>query len=507
MAIYHLSVKTISRNSGRSSVAASAYRAGEKLTNEYDGVTHDYSRKSGVVYSTVMLPDQAPKEYENRSVLWNSVEKAENRKDARTAREVEIALPVELNRKEQIELVRLYVQKNFINAGMCADIAIHAGKKSKEEDTPDNPHAHILLTTRPIDQDGQWGVKQRKEYILDKDGNKQYDKKKQAYKCKTVKATNWDEIDTMLKWRENWATEINHVLEKKNYPYRVSHESNKKRGMSETPTKHEGAATHAMERRGIRTEKGSINREIKALNEIKNRLYIEIQKTEQHIVNIKKQAVNFDVSAAARHLEAYRTDFKTAMAQAIRSRTGYKENPIYRQEAAQIKDCINMINQQTTTIHLLERQKADLRLFQFKERKNLQQKIADFEISREEQEIKLKALGVPVPSKADEVIKEKMKLAAQEKAKAQVAMENSHSNGKATVAKRAFLELTQTIPVGRRQAVLDEMEVIRQETKHNGGYEAYQAELTAKQELDALLKPQHMQTEAKTHEIGYAHSR
>ena len=185
MAIYHCHCKIISRGQGRSAVGAAAYRSGEKIKNDYDGLTHDYTKRSGVVYSEIILCDNAPRKYKNRSVLWNEVERIEKGSRSQLAREYEIALPIELNRDENIKLVRSFVEENFIKAGMCADIAIH----DKDDG---NPHAHIMLTVRPIEQDGSWGTKQKKEYILDKNGNKQYDKKKQTYKCKTIKTTDWD---------------------------------------------------------------------------------------------------------------------------------------------------------------------------------------------------------------------------------------------------------------------------------------------------------------------------
>lgn len=170
MAIYHCSIKIISRGKDKSAVAAAAYRSGETLTNEYDGVTHDYTRKGGIVHTEILLPDHAPAEYADRSLLWNAVEKIEKAKNAQLAREIEIALPQKLTIEHSISLVREYVKEQFVNAGMCADFAIH----DKQDG---NPHAHIMLTMRPIEQGGAWGAKQKKEYILDKDGGKIYDPK------------------------------------------------------------------------------------------------------------------------------------------------------------------------------------------------------------------------------------------------------------------------------------------------------------------------------------------
>ena len=165
MAIYHLSIKIVSRGKGKSAVAASAYRAGEKIINEYDGIEHDYTKKGGVVHTEILLPENAPFEYQDRAVLWNAVEEVEKAKNAQLAREIEIALPVELTREQSISLVREYAKEQFVDRGMCADIAIH-------DTGGGNPHAHILLTMRPIEPDGSWGAKSKKEYILDDNGDK-----------------------------------------------------------------------------------------------------------------------------------------------------------------------------------------------------------------------------------------------------------------------------------------------------------------------------------------------
>ena len=166
VAIYHCSIKIISRGKGKSAVAAAAYRAGQKITDEFDGEIHDYTRKSGVVHTEILLPAA----YQDRAVLWNAVEKIEKAKNAQLARELELALPRELTREQGISLVREYVKRHFVAAGMCADFAIH-------DTGGGNPHAHIMLTMRPIEQGGAWGAKQKKEYILDPQGKKIYDPK------------------------------------------------------------------------------------------------------------------------------------------------------------------------------------------------------------------------------------------------------------------------------------------------------------------------------------------
>jgi hypothetical protein len=282
MAIYHCSIKIISRGKGKSAVAAAAYRSGENLTNEYDGIAHDYTRKGGVVHTAILLPDHAPAEYADRAVLWNAVEKIEKAKNAQLAREIEIALPKELTREQGISLVREYVKEQFVNAGMCADIAIH----DKEGG---NPHAHVMLTIRPIEQDGTWGAKQKKEYILDKDGNKIYDPKKRQYKCKTISTTDWNEQTKAEEWRGAWAEICNQVLEQNGHTERIDHRSYARQGIDQIPTVHLGVAAFQMEKRGIRTERGNLNREIEVTNQRLRQLKARISKLQNWL---KEEAAN-----------------------------------------------------------------------------------------------------------------------------------------------------------------------------------------------------------------------
>lgn len=214
MSTYHCSVKIVSRSTGRSSVGAAAYRAGERITNERDGITHDYTRKGGVVYSEIVLPENAPLQYSERAYLWNAVERSETRANSQTAREIEIALPRELSHSEQANMIREYVKNNFVSRGMCADFAIHDKDKGNS-----NPHAHIMLTMRSIDAKGKWEQKARFVYELDKNGNKQYDPKTRKYKGHPENTNDWNKKENVEQWRENWARLYNREMEKKKaYP-------------------------------------------------------------------------------------------------------------------------------------------------------------------------------------------------------------------------------------------------------------------------------------------------
>ena len=260
MAIYHLCIKIISRGKGKSAVAASAYRSGEKIKNEYDGIVHDFTRKGGIAHTEILLPQNAPQEFVNRSILWNSVEKIEKSKNSQLAREIEVALPKELGREKQINLVLEYVKENFVKVGMCADIALH-------DKNDGNPHCHILLTMRPLNEDKTWGAKSKKEYILDENGEK-VKLKNGNYKTRKINTTDWNEQDKAEEWRKAWADITNKYLEENSIQEKVDHRSYQRQGIEQIPTIHLGVSATQMEKKGIATDRGNINREIKHQNMI-----------------------------------------------------------------------------------------------------------------------------------------------------------------------------------------------------------------------------------------------
>lgn len=260
MAIYHLCIKIISRGKGKSAVAASAYRSGEKIKNEYDGIVHDFTRKGGIAHTEILLPQNAPQEFSDRGTLWNSVEKIEKSKNSQLAREIEVALPKELDREKQINLVREYVKENFVKVGMCADIALH-------DKNDGNPHCHILLTMRPLNEDTTWGAKSKKEYILDENGEK-VKLKNGNYKTRKINTTDWNEQGKAEEWRKAWADITNKYLEENSIQDKVDHRSYQRQGIEQIPTIHLGVSATQMEKKGIATDRGNINREIKHQNAI-----------------------------------------------------------------------------------------------------------------------------------------------------------------------------------------------------------------------------------------------
>jgi hypothetical protein len=241
MAIYHFHLQIITRGAGKSAVAAAAYRAGETLKNEYDGFVHDYSRKGGVVHTEIILPENAPAEYADRSVLWNAVEKSERYCNAQLSREVDIALPAELTQEQNISLAHEFVKSTFAGKGMCADVCIHDTGKG-------NPHAHIMLTMRPIEKDGKWGQKSR------------------TVNGRKINTVDWNDRAKADEWRKSWEDAANAALHVNGFDITIDRRSYEAQGIEQVPTVHMGAAATQMERRGIRTERGDINRAAEVTN-------------------------------------------------------------------------------------------------------------------------------------------------------------------------------------------------------------------------------------------------
>jgi len=322
MAIYHLEAKVVSRGSRRSAVAASAYLSCSRLYNDYDGIQHDYTKKQGLVWQQIFLPEYAPQEWQDREKLWNAVEEVETAKDSRLAREFVVALPIELSREEQVELLQEFIREQFVSDGMCADAAIH-------DTDGHNPHAHILLTVRPLDERGKWQYKTEKEYLCIRNGEekgftatefksaqdegweKQYPYKvgkKNVYMTpsaaeaqeliragKHPKSTRygrqnpiserWNSEEQLTAWRAAWADVTNRHLERYGHDERIDHRSNAARGLDEQPTIHEGVAAQALERKGIIADRCELNRQIKADNALLRDLKATVRKLMQAVKN------------------------------------------------------------------------------------------------------------------------------------------------------------------------------------------------------------------------------
>ena len=262
---FHLSVTQTKRSAGQSAIASAAYRSGEKLYSEYYGEYSDYTRKGGVICSNILLPSHAPPEYADRQTLWNAVEKAERGKNAQLAYSFDIALQNEFSLEENIALARQFLLEQFVSRGMVVDFAVH--QPDREDGGIPNPHFHVLCPIRPIEQNGKWGCKQHRVYELDEDGNRIRDADGN-FVFNAVPTTDWGSPETLEYWRQTWAELCNAKFAEKGLDVSIDHRSYERQGVELLPTVHEGATVRAMEKKGIRTEKGEFNRWIKATNAV-----------------------------------------------------------------------------------------------------------------------------------------------------------------------------------------------------------------------------------------------
>ena len=417
MAIYHLEAKVVSRGAGRSAVAASAYLSCSRLYNDYDGIEHDYTKKQGLVWQEVFLPEYAPQEWQDREQLWNAVEEVETAKDSRLAREFVVALPIELSREEQIELLQEFIQEQFVADGMCADAAIH-------DTDGHNPHAHILLTVRPLDEQGKWQYKTEKEYLCMKNGEergftaaefrtakndgweKQYPYKVGKKKVYMVPSTaeaqgfvradkhpkstrygrqnpiseRWNSEEQLAAWRAAWADESNRYLERAGREERIDHRSNAARGLDEIPTIHEGAAAQALERRGIISDRCELNRQIKADNALLRELKTEIKKLAALVART--------VPAIAEGLEKLRSRVLIFCYQLSHIRSGkshiQKSLAVWKPELERYTGLVQQIKEKSKERKVLIAEKKELPVYHVKRHKALAVRIAELTEDLEE---------------------------------------------------------------------------------------------------------------------------
>ena len=389
------------------------------IYNEYDGIQHDYTRKQGLVWEHVFLPDFAPAGWQERSILWNAVEEAEKTKDSRLAREFVAALPIELAKGEWVDLLLKFIQEQFVDEGMCADVAIH-------NTDGHNPHAHIMLTVRPLNENGTWQHKTEKEYLCVKDGEergftaaeykeaqkdgweKQYQYKvgkKKEYMTpsaaeerglervsKYPKSTKygrqnpiserWNSEEQLMKWRAAWADEVNLCLEQKGIDERIDHRSFADQGKDEQPTIHEGVAARMLENKGFVSERCELNRQIRRGNALLRELKDEIQKLFMVVQNT--------IPALAKAFEKLRARMIVMSYQIIHSRRFAKRSqsdlseirPLLRKYDRIVSEMKERITDRQT---LLTKREA-LTPFQFSARKRIDQDLS--KLTEELEELK-----------------------------------------------------------------------------------------------------------------------
>lgn len=290
MAIFHMTVKIHGRSQGQSAVSCAAYRSGSKLYDEQLGRTYDYTRKKGVIHTEILLCRNAPEEYMDREKLWNSVMAVEKASNAQFAREFEIALPVECDRETQIRMLHDFFTP-LVEEGMCIDLAIH-------DKGDGNPHCHALATMRPFQEDGSWGLKEKKGYLLDEHGEhiplidpvtgeqKTDGRNRKQWKRGMVETTGWNRRDRVEGWRKDWEVCCNRYLKQEQ---QVDHRSFERQGITKVPTIHEGYQARAMEKAGNASERCQQNRVIRKLNALLLWAEKKIKELKNHFLILRKE--------------------------------------------------------------------------------------------------------------------------------------------------------------------------------------------------------------------------
>jgi len=298
MAIFHMHMGNISRGKGQSATASAAYRSGEQLYSErYDKTSFYHREVAPEIF--ILKPEHAPDWTLNREQLWNEVEEVEKAKNSRLAKEFTIALPIELNHDEQKELVQEYVQENFVNSGMVADVAIHRDDKN-------NPHAHVMLTNRPLLENGEWGKKQKKIYLYNEEGNKLKTEKGNV-KSQTEYFVDWNDKERLMSWRKNWADKTNIFLEREGFTDRITEKSFADRAIDKKPMIHEGYVARDRAKKGKKSDRIQINVKIRKDNyekENKRKKYAQ-QETQKDISNSLSPKEKSQLMSIAKELKLY----------------------------------------------------------------------------------------------------------------------------------------------------------------------------------------------------------
>jgi len=277
----HYDIKIVKRSNHQSAVASAAYQSGERLFSEYDQKQKYYSHKSEIVFKEILLPTNAPPEYKDRNTLWNAAEAAEKQWNSQLARRIVLAIPREIPKEQYADLVRDYCQKFFVSKGMCCDFAVH-------DKGDGNPHAHILLTMRALDENGKWLLKSRKVYDLDENGNC-IRLPSGRYKSHKENTVDWNEQKYAEIWRQGWADTANIYLKANNRTERLDLRSYARQGKEQIPTVHMGSAVCQMEKRGIKTDIGNLNRDIKAANGLMQSIRQTIRHLKKWIVDLRNK--------------------------------------------------------------------------------------------------------------------------------------------------------------------------------------------------------------------------
>ena len=496
MNYFHLEAKVVSRGAGRSAIAAAAYASCSRLYNDYDGLTHDYTRKHGCLYSEVFLPQYAPEEWKDRQLLWEAVESVEKTKDSRLARELVVALPSELSLDDWKGMLERFVREQGIDLGMCADVNIHDPYPPGH-----NPHSHILFTMRPLDENGKWQAKTQKEYLCKRGGEErgftadefktaktqgwekqymyQFEEKKEyltpseAEKIegcirisKTPKSTRygrqnpltelWNSEEQIFAWRKSWEIIVNEEQERHGITDRVDCRSHAARGLTEQPTVHEGYHARKLESMGIVSERCELNRQIRADNKLLRELKKQVQKL--------MKAVKENIPAIASALEALRDHMVLVQYQLIVN-TSQQEAVAFQKKLladilAEYKNVKSEIKAKTAEKKELIAEQKNCGIH-FIRASKLGEQIATLTEDIEELKFQKAQLWTRLNCQDNGVAAKKQTLKDMDKALDNLVQQHTLLSEQKETDKAEFLEIRDDITPENKDAVMQEREAIR----------------------------------------------
>ena len=542
MNYFHLEAKVVSRGAGRSVIAAAAYASCSRLYNDYDGLTHDYTRKHGCLYSEVFLPQYAPEEWKDRQLLWEAVESVEKTKDSRLARELVVALPSELSLDDWKGMLERFVREQGINLGMCADVNIHDPYPPGH-----NPHSHILFTTRPLDEHGKWQAKTQKEYLCKRGDEErgftadefkvaktqgwekqymyQFGEKKEyltpseaekiegcVRTSKTPKSTRygrqnpltelWNSEEQIFAWRKSWEMIINEEQERHGIADRVDCRSHAARGLTEQPTIHEGYHARKLESMGIVSDRCELNRQIKTDNKLLRELKKQVQKL--------MKAVKENIPAIASALETLRDHMVLIQYQLIVN-TSQQEAVTFQKNLladilAEYKNIKSEIKAKTAEKKELIAEQKNCGIH-FIRASKLGERIAALTEDIEKLKFQKAQLLARLNCQDNGVAVKKQALKEMDKALDTLVQQHTLLSEQKEADKAEFLEIRDGIAPENKEAVMQEREAIRPEGRVGlvrRLYEKYRDKYSshtfdeANRQIDAELKEQPIQKKKRS---------
>ena len=466
MSIYSCNISNVSRAAGSSSCATLSYISGEKVREDRTGELYQYGRDERVVLVETMLPKNAPKEYQDPAKLFNAIETYEKADNARTAKKIMVALPREFDLDTQRTVLEDYIRANITEQGYACTYAIHTDKENH------NPHAHILIANRPLNEKGEWSAKSRKEYALDEHGNriplidpktgeqKVDSRNRKQWKRVAVQANLLDKKETLQRFRENWAVECNKHLTP---DLQIDHRSLAEQGREEEPTIHEGYAARKMEERGEVSERCELNREIRERNRLLQQIRKALEEVWAQLNRLLQERLMASDPAYRDAKELYRLS-QTFIEIKMRSEEIHSQiTPVDTRsillQVQEIEEVYQYAEKTEKTIKQLKEQLSGLSWFQVRQKKELQNSIEEWTAVQQQKLTRLKKLGVPDLNQAPTII-------AQKKAMIKQGEENTNESWmayqKVESAWVALCKKAEKIPTKRRERTCELLKQMKQ---------------------------------------------